>query len=135
MHDKVIAASLPNALVLAYLGDARHTLYIREMLVRRGISKPGELNKKALLYVTAEAQAEAYRKIEPELAEDERDVFRRAANTHHLNKPKHASVADYRHATGFEAIIGMLTYLGDEERIGELFEKIYKENNENDTEN
>ena len=135
MHNKVAGTALPSPLALAYLGDARHALYVRNMLVRQGIAKPAELNKRALMYVTAEAQAEAYRRIEAELAEDERDIFRRAANTHHLNKPKHASVADYRHATGFEAIIGMLTYLGDEERLGELFEKIYKEKDENDTEN
>ena len=40
MHDKVIGASLPSVGALAYLGDARHSLAVRLMLVERGISKP-----------------------------------------------------------------------------------------------
>ena len=134
LHEKVLGTELPSVAALAYLGDARHSLYVRRMLVGRGISKAGELNRLSLSYVTAEAQADMYRRIEPELTDDERDVFRRASNSGHLNKPKHASVADYRHATGFEAVIGMLTWLGDEERIEELLTLAHKEVLKNDTE-
>lgn len=134
MHEKVLGTQLPSVAALAYLGDARHSLYVRRMLVGRGISKSGELNRLSLGYVTAEAQAGMYRRIESVLSDDERDVFRRASNSGHLNKPKHASVADYRHATGFEAVIGMLTWLGDEDRIEELLELAHKEVLENDTE-
>ena len=127
MHDKVIGASLPSVGALAYLGDARHSLAVRLMLVERGISKPGELNRLSLEYVTCEAQAEMYRRIEPYLEEDELAVFKRAANSSHLNRPKRASVTDYRYATGFEAVIGMLYYLGDDERIEELLKIAHKE--------
>ena len=133
MHEKILGVALPSAMALAYLGDARHSLYVRDMLVRRGLTKSGELNRASLAYVTAEAQATAYRKIEHQLTEDERAVFRRAANSGHLNRPKHASVADYRHATGFEAVIGMHSYLGNEERIKELLDEAHKEK-DNDTE-
>ena len=134
MHEKIIGTALPSVAALAYLGDARHSLYVREMLVRRGISKSGELNKLSLAYVTAEAQAAMYRKIENLLEEDERDVFRRASNSTHLNCPKRASITDYRYATGFEALIGMLHYVGDEQRLSELLDIAHKED-ENDTEN
>ena len=134
MHEKILGINLPSVAALAYLGDARHSLYVRRMLVARGISKAGELNRLSLAYVTAEAQAKMYRKIEDKLNDDERDVYRRASNSGHLNKPKHASVADYRHATGFEAVIGMLSWIGDEERIEELLELAHKEVLENDTE-
>ena len=135
MHEITIGARLPSVAALSYLGDARHSLYVRHMLVLRGISKSGELNRLSLSYVTAEAQADAYRRVADMLADDERDVYRRASNSTHLNKPKHASIADYRAATGFEAVLGMLTYLGDEERITELLDAAYKdeltsENNE-----
>ena len=120
MHEKVLGASLPSVMALAYLGDARHALFVRRMLVGRGIVKSGELNRLSLMYVTAEAQASAFLKIEPLLTESERDVFRYASNSSHLNKPKHASGKDYRTATGFEAIIGMLDYLGKQDRIDEL---------------
>ena len=57
MHDCTVGGSLPTVMALAYLGDARHSLYVREKLVREGICKSGELNSAAQRYVTAEAQA------------------------------------------------------------------------------
>ena len=128
MHEKIIGAALPSVGALSYVGDARHSLYVRTMLVKRGVSKSGELNELALGYVTAEAQAAAYAKIENLLLDDEREVYKRAYNSGHLNRPKHASAADYRAATGFEAVIGMLHWLGDEERISELLSVAYSEN-------
>ncbi len=127
MHEEVIGAALPTTAALAYLGDARHALYVRRMLVEKGICKSGELNEASLSYVTAEAQARMMRKIEPLLFEDERDVYRRAANSGHLNRPKHASAADYRAATGFEAVIGMLEWVGDEERLDMLLRAAHEE--------
>ena len=127
MHEGVIGAALPTTAALAYLGDARHALYVRRMLVEKGICKSGELNEASLSYVTAEAQARMMRKIEPLLFEDERDVYRRAANSGHLNRPKHASAADYRAATGFEAVIGMLEWVGDEERLDMLLRAAHEE--------
>jgi ribonuclease-3 family protein len=127
LHEKILGTRLPTVQALAFLGDAVHSLYVRRMLVERGICKSGELNSEALKYVTAEAQAAMYRKIEPMLIDDERDVFRRASNSSHLNKPKRASVADYRHATGFEAVIGMLEFIKDEERLKELLDAAHSE--------
>lgn len=127
MHDKLIGAELPTTAALAYLGDARHALYVRRMLVEKGICKSGELNTASLSYVTAEAQAAMMRKIEPLLLEDERDLFRRAANSGHLNKPKRASAADYRAATGFEAVIGMLEWIGDTDRLDMLLRVAHSE--------
>ena len=135
MDSKFNAGSLPTVAALSYLGDARHSLYVRRMLVERGISKSGDLNRESLKYVTCEAQAKMYEKIKDELTEVESDVFRRASNSTHLNRPKHASVRDYRLATGFEAVIGMLSWLSDEERLEYLLDKSHKEVNENDTEN
>jgi ribonuclease-3 family protein len=128
MHEKVLGAALPSPMALAYLGDARHSLYIRRMLVASGISKSGELNERSLDFVTAKSQAAAMRKIENLLLEDEMEVYKRASNSGHLNKPKNASAADYRAATGFEAVIGMLTWIGDEERVEELLASAYAEN-------
>lgn len=135
MHDRVIGASLPSTQALAYLGDAAYSLFVRRMLVNKGLSKAKDLNRETLKYVTAEAQAAMYRRIEHMLLDDEREVFKRAANSTHLNRPKHASVTDYRYATGFEALIGMLVYIKDDERIEELLTAAHKEIEENDTEN
>lgn len=117
--------ALPSAMALAYLGDAVHSLYVRGRLVDRGISKSGALNDAARAYVTAAAQAEAAARLADVFTEEEADVFRRAGNSHHLNRPKNASGADYRAATGFEAVLGMLHYLGRHDRIALLLEIAY----------
>ena len=135
MHERTLGANLPSTSALAYIGDARHALFVRRMLVERGLSKAKDLNRETLKYVTAEAQAAMYRKIEHLLLDDEMEVFKRAANSTHLNRPKHASVTDYRYATGFEAVIGMLVWIKDDERIQELLIEAHKEISENDTEN
>ena len=127
MHEKTTGATLPSVAALSYLGDARHSLYVRRMLILRGITKSSELNREALSYVTAEAQAKMYYKIEGLLLDDEREVFRRASNSTHLNRPKHASVTEYRIATGFEAVIGMLYWIGDEERLDLLLDTAHKD--------
>ena len=134
MDKKICGADLPSVAALSYLGDARHSLFIRRMLVSRGLTKSADLNREALSYVTAEAQARAYERITDFLSPEESDVFRRASNSTHLNKPKHASGRDYRFATGFEAVVGMLEWLGDEERLEFLLNKSL-EVAENDTEN
>ena len=135
MDKKICGAALPSVAALSYLGDARHALYVRRMLVSRGLTKSADLNREALEYVTAEAQARMYEKIADLLTEEESDVFRRASNSTHLNKPKHASGRDYRFATGFEAVVGMLEWLGESERLEFLLNKSHAEDNGNDTEN
>ena len=134
MDRKICGAELPSVAALSYLGDARHSLYVRRVLVSRGLTKSADLNREALKYVTAEAQARMYEKIADLLTEDEKDVFRRASNSTHLNKPKHASGKDYRFATGFEAVIGMLEWLEESERLEFLLNKSHVEDSENDTE-
>jgi ribonuclease-3 family protein len=133
------ASELPSAVALAFLGDAAHSLYIRRMLVARGIAKSGELNDAARPYVSAEGQAEQAKRLLPLFTEEERDLYRRAHNSGHLNRPKHASGADYRAATGLEAVLGMLTYTGANERLSMLMkiatEEIDTGENTNDTEN
>ena len=135
MHEKVLGARLPSVMALAYLGDAEYSLFVRRMLIDRGYGKAAELNEHSLDYVTAPKQAALMRRLEPLLTEDERDVFRRAANSPHLKRPRGASVSDYRYATGFEAVVGMLSYLGDTDRLNMLLEYAKQEDQENDQKN
>jgi ribonuclease-3 family protein len=129
MHDKILAKDLPSPLALAYVGDAYYSLYIRKKLVSAGFEKSGKLNELSKAYVTCEAQSMLMQRILPHLSEDEYNVYKRAFNSQHLSKPKRASVIDYRHATGFEALCGMLCLIGDEERFLYLVEKIGNDDN------
>ena len=53
MADVINQAALPPVLALAYIGDARHSLFVRKLLLSQGAVRSGELNKLSLDYVTA----------------------------------------------------------------------------------
>lgn len=118
---------------LAYLGDCVLELCVREHLARSGISSSAELNKQALLFVRAAAQAKAMKNILPLLSPEEEGVFRRGRNLGHSNTPKSATVSEYRAATGMEALFGWLHLAGREARIRELFKEAYFPENPADT--
>ena len=117
---------------LAYLGDSVWELLVRQRLVGVGISDSRRLNTEALGYVTASAQAAAVKKILDALTEEENAVYHRGRNIGHTNVPKHATVMEYRMATGLEALFGYLHLTGRSARIEELFAMALEgeENNE-----
>lgn len=110
---------------LAYLGDSVMEICVRERLVRAGVSSSASLNKRALDFVRASAQAEAMKNILPLLTDEENAVFHRGRNIGHTNTPKSATVSEYRAATGMEALFGYLHLAGRHERISELFDTAY----------
>ena len=112
---------------LAYLGDAVIELMVRERLVSMGYSSSKALNARALDFVRASAQAQAMERLLPHLTEEEEGAFRRGRNIGHTNTPKRATVAEYRNATGMEALFGYLHMKGEQARIKELFDLAYKE--------
>ncbi len=107
-------------LTLAFLGDAVYELYVRTMLVQRGDMRPNELNRRSSLLARAHAQSDAMGAIEPVLDETEADIYRRGRNAKSHTMAKNATVADYRRATGFEALIGYLYLAGKQDRLEEL---------------
>ena len=106
---------------LAYLGDSVIEVCVREHLVRAGYASSAKLNRLALDFVRAPKQAEAMKAILPLLDEEELAVFHRGRNIGHTNTPKSATVAEYRAATGMEALFGYLHLAGREDRIRALF--------------
>ncbi|MBO7344398.1 MAG: Mini-ribonuclease 3 [Clostridia bacterium] len=120
--DKTKVLNL-NPVVLAFVGDAVYSLYVREKLTFISDSKAGELNKLATSEVNAKAQATFINSIIELLTDDELGVFKRARNAKKTTKAKHASVADYNLATGFEAVLGYLYLIGNYERLNFLLNK------------
>ena len=110
---------------LAYLGDCVLELKVRELLVNRGISGSGNLNRESLTFVKATAQAKAMQNILPILTEEETAVYKRGRNMSGGNVPKSATMSEYRSATGMEALFGYLHLTGNNERIEELFTAAY----------
>ncbi|MFG6333797.1 MAG: ribonuclease III [Lachnospiraceae bacterium] len=101
-----------SPLVLAYIGDSIYDLLIRTILVSRGKRQANELHKKASGYVRASAQAAMILAIREDLTEEEHQAYKRGRNAKAFSMAKHATMSEYRHATGFEALMGYL-YLKD----------------------
>ena len=113
-----------SPLVLAYIGDTIYESYIREYLIRKNINKKvNDLQKSAVKYVKAKAQATIMHELESELTEEELRIYKRGRNQKSHTSPKNADIIDYKHATGFEALVGYL-YLGNEkERLDYIISK------------
>jgi len=109
-----------NPLQMAYIGDTVHDLYVRSLLLSRGMTV-GKMHKQAIRMVSAFAQARMLEAIEPELTEQEADIARRGRNAQAKHAaPKNADPADYAHATGLEALWGYLYLSGETQRLDML---------------
>ena len=117
-------AAAMNAVVLAFVGDAVYTLYMRSGLSLSTTAKAGELHRRAIQEVCAVKQAQNMDTLMPLLNEAEAAVFRRARNSKGGRVAKNADLADYKKATGLEAVIGYLYLSGQGERLAELCDAI-----------
>ena len=106
-----------SPLTLAYIGDGVYELIIRTILVKKGNCPVNRLHKKASSLVKAGAQSAIMEVIEEKLTPEELSVYRRARNAHSPTMAKHATMADYRRATGFEALMGYLYLKEDYTRM------------------
>lgn len=106
-----------SPLTLAYIGDGVYELIIRTILVKKGNCPVNRLHKKASSLVKAGAQSAIMEVIEEELTPEELSVYRRGRNAHSPTMAKHATMADYRRATGFEALVGYLYLKEDYTRM------------------
>ena len=109
-----------SPLVLAYIGDGIFELVIRSLLVGHGNAHAARLHKKASSLVNAGSQSAMLERIKEQLTEEELHIFRRGRNANSPTMAKHASVSDYRRATGFEALVGYLYLSGQFERLFKL---------------
>ena len=108
--QKVDAGSY-SPLALAYIGDAVYELLIRARVMNQGNRQVSKMHKKTA------AQAEMIQLILEELSEEELAVYKRGRNARSATMPKHATMRDYRMATGFEALVGHLYLTGRHERL------------------
>lgn len=125
-------ARMYSPLTLAFLGDAVYSLLVRNMLSLSANKPAGKLHKESVNYVNAAFQSQMIKMLIPLLTDSETAVFKRGRNAHSSHSPKNQSDADYRYATGLEALYGYLYLCGNTERIKELFRistfKTYSEN-------
>ncbi len=122
MNLHMASARSYSPLVLAYAGDAFYELVIRTAVISLGNTSVNTLNRKTSNLAKAVTQAKIIHLIMDDLTEDELKVFKRGRNANSATVAKNASVTDYRHATGFEAVIGWLYLGGNEKRAIELIQ-------------
>ena len=82
------------------------------------IAREGNMSRAAeRLHVTQPTLSKQMKNLEQELG---KRIFKRGRNAQSYTKAKNASMADYRIATGFEALMGYLYLSGQSERMMEL---------------
>ena len=115
-----------SSLALAYLGDSIYESYIREYLIKKGISHVNDLQVESLNYVSAKSQARILKDLMDKniFTEEELTIIKRARNTKSKSHPKSCDIITYQHATSLEALFGYLKLKKNEERIEEIISKI-----------
>ncbi|HWR44560.1 Mini-ribonuclease 3 [Sporomusa sp.] len=119
-----IAPERLSPLVLAYVGDAYFTLYVRTRLLGYEQNKVRVLHTFDAKIVSAVMQSKAIKILEDQLTPDEADIVRRGRNAK-STVPKSASIAEYRYATGFEALMGYLYLQKRYDRLSEIVDKAF----------
>ena len=121
-----VRPELFSPLALAYIGDAVYELYVRTHILKDENLPVNKLHKLATSYVKAKAQSDIIHHLEGILTENEVAVYKRGRNAHSYTSAKNADIVDYRHATGFEALIGYLYLSKNDERLNFLLEESVK---------
>lgn len=106
-----------SPLVLAYIGDAVYELLIRTKVVNAGSMQVSKMHKRSAELVKAGTQARLVRVLEEDLNQEELAVYKRGRNAKTVTMARHATMADYRTATGFEALVGYLYLAGQFDRL------------------
>ena len=90
---------------LAYLGDAFFELWCRQKILL-SLKNRRQVHLHVVQWVRCQTQARLAQLIHPLLNIEEEKIFRQGRNSKTISPPKHASIKDYRAATGFECLVG-----------------------------
>ena len=115
-----------SPLTLAFVGDAVYETYIRTRIAKDVNMQVAKLHKIAIKYVSAVSQSKIGRAIEHNFTEEEQNVYKRGRNAHSHTSAKNADIVDYRHATGFEALLGYLYLKKSSERLDEILSMAFQ---------
>ncbi len=117
-----------SPLTLAYIGDGVFEMIIRTVVISRADRSAKQLHRTTIQYVSAVAQSKIYDVLAAgdngsgsDLLNDEELAFmKRGRNAGPAATSRNATAAEYRKATGLEALMGYLYLTGQTERAVEL---------------
>ena len=116
--SKAVSATLSlSPLTLAYIGDCVYEVIVRTIVVGMAERTVNTMHRHTCKYVNAAAQRAMLEFLSEQLTEQEQSVVRRGRNAKSHSVAKHATVSDYRHATGFEALCGYWYLSGQNDRM------------------
>lgn len=116
-----------SPLALAFIGDAIHTAYVREEVLKGKHNKLSNYHNLAKRYCNAKKQMETLEAILPSLSVEEREVVRKARNSHSKHTAKNFDEETYKKATAFEALVGFLHLTQQNDRLNEILKISMKE--------
>ncbi|MDO5564615.1 MAG: ribonuclease III domain-containing protein [Eubacteriales bacterium] len=120
--EKSINNNSISILKYAYIGDAFFELYVRNYLISNYNIKIDEIHKLCTKIVCANSQSFIIKNLEEknELFDEEINIYKKGRNTKTHSKSKNSDIIEYKHATGFEALIGFLYLSNNFSRLKEL---------------
>ena len=109
---------------LSYIGDAVYELWCRQHVLKAH-TKAKEVNRAVFKWVRCQTQAAIVERwlADAQLDDTEVAIFQRGRNHRPNSKPKHATVKEYRTATGFECLVGYW-FLSGSERFECLMDQV-----------
>lgn len=110
-------------LMLAFIGDAVHTLFVRSYFMQSSAGTPETQHNLSSNFCRAKSQSEALDFLDEFFSEQERDLAKRTRNVKNHSSSKNTSPEDYKKATAFEAIVGYLYLTNQIERLQDLLLK------------
>ncbi len=110
-----------SGLNLAYIGDCVFEILVRTHVVNTFNSTVSRMDKMSRMYVKASSQALMFHALMEVCTDEEKDILKRGRNAKSYTSAKNASISDYRHSTGLEALFGYLYLEQKTDRINELF--------------
>ena len=105
---------------LAFIGDAVHTLFVRDDVVKKESLLVKDYHRQSAKKCKASFQAERLDALTNCLTEEEQEIVRRARNAKINTKAKNTDIETYKKATSFEALIGYVYLKGDYKRLKEI---------------
>lgn len=109
-----------NPIVLAFIGDGVHTLFVRDKVVKESNLLVNDCHKKSAKFCKAKSQAEKLDLLNSILTEEEQNIVRRARNAKTHNIAKNSDIETYKKATSYEALVGYLYLSGNYDRLNEI---------------
>lgn len=109
-----------SPLALAFMGDAVHTAFVREWVLKGRANKVQNYHTFASKFCNAKTQMQTLERLLPTLTDDEKEIARKARNCHSKHTAKNFDEETYKKATAFEALVGFLYLSGQRERLEEI---------------